>query len=187
MSSLEVTGHTVLVVRLETVVSTALDVESGKIQAGLRDGLFLKEMVGDFARHELILVFHGGGHEASHHLVDHVVLEKHVGVEETVTEADVGVHLLELVRHTSQHGTDQGMAKSEGSRGEFIEDGRIAGVVVVIIVPFLAHAETIQVHGVESDDAWKELVVSDMLVDGAHDPTTLLVQSLVAPVRIHRL
>ena len=36
--------------------------------------------------HELVLVFHGGGHESTHHFVNHLDLVEHIRVEESVPQ-----------------------------------------------------------------------------------------------------
>ena len=81
---LEVARHPVLVVGLEAVISASLNVESCQIKPGFRNVLLLEQVVGDLARHELVHKLHRGGHQTPHHLVNHLGLVQHVGVEESI-------------------------------------------------------------------------------------------------------
>ena len=64
----QLTSHSVLVVGPQPVIPAALDIQCGQIQAGISNAAFLKQVVGDFAGHELILIFHGSTHQTSHNL-----------------------------------------------------------------------------------------------------------------------
>ena len=68
LGPVQVAGHPVLVVGPEAVVAAALDVERGQVEAGEGDAALLEQVVGDLAGDELVLVLHGRGHQASHHL-----------------------------------------------------------------------------------------------------------------------
>ena len=84
MSSLEIASYPVLVIRLETMISASLYVESCQVQPGLGNVLLLKQVVGDLSGHELVHELHGSRHQAPHHLVNHLGLVQHVGVEEPI-------------------------------------------------------------------------------------------------------
>jgi hypothetical protein len=121
------------------------------------------------------------------HLVYHVVLVEHVWIEESVPEPDVAVHLPPLGRHPGEHGPDERVAEAEGSRGKLVEDGRVAGGVVLCVVALCVDTQVVEVHVVPADDAREELVEGDVLGDARHDATAFLVQGLVGPVRVDAL
>ena len=76
-------------------------------------------------------------------------------------------------------------ASPECCSSKLIKDCRVAGWIVIIAVSLSAHPQVVQVHGVEADNSWQELVEGDVLEGRPHDPPALLVQPLVAPVRVN--
>ena len=91
VSSFQVTRHPVFIVRLETMISASLDIESSQVEARLGNILLLKQVIGDLTRHELVHELHGGGHQTSHHLVNHLGLIQHVRIEEPVPDNNTHV------------------------------------------------------------------------------------------------
>ena len=90
---------------------------------------------------------------------------------------DVNLYLL-------QHALDQWVTESEGSCGEWVEDGGVdLGVVLVVVT--VADREDVQLrHVVGAEDDGQPLVVGDVLVLCDHNLPRLLVQSLIVPVRV---
>ena len=72
----------------------------------------------------------------------------------------------------------------ECRRGELVKHRRVASWIIIVAVTLGPHAEVVQVHGVQADDAGQELVVGDVLEHGAHYAPALLVQPLIAPVGV---
>lgn len=98
----EIAQSSIIVVRWNSVISGAMNVQGYEIDTGVRNFVLLEEMIGDFAGDELIHGFHGSGYEASYHLVDHGLLVEHVRVEETVAKQDRWVHGLIVRVHAWQ-------------------------------------------------------------------------------------
>ena len=96
-SSGQVTNSSEVIVSRNTVISSSLDVESGKIEAGEWRVLVLEQMVGDLRREELVQGLHGAGGHAPDELVQHARLVQFVGVEEKVTE----LHITSLTKISS--------------------------------------------------------------------------------------
>ena len=86
--SFQVASCPVFVVRTETVISSALDVESCQIETGERHRFGLEKMISDLARHKLIQVLHWRNEKASNQLVNGLYLHQHFRVEETGTQKD---------------------------------------------------------------------------------------------------
>ena len=79
---------------------------------------------------------------------------------------------------------EEAVAKAEGSRGELVEDGGVALLVVAVVVSVAAQVQLVQVDGVPAEHARQELVPGDVLLHRRDDPPTLLVQRLVGPLRV---
>ena len=62
----------------------------------------------------------------------------------------------------------------ERRRRELIENGRIAFLVVSLVVALAEEVEFVQVDGVPAEDAREELVPGDVLLDGGDDSAGLL-------------
>ena len=69
-----------------TPVLTSLQVERHQVEARERDILVLEQMVGDLLGDELVQSLHGGGGQATDHLVNHTRLVQRVRVEERVLQ-----------------------------------------------------------------------------------------------------
>ena len=76
------------------------------------------------------------------------------------------------------------MAKSESSRGEAVEDGRIDLWVVSCIVSLGQRQDVQLLHEVSAKDDGQPLVVGDVLHLRDEDPSCLLIQPLIVPVRV---
>ena len=59
------------------------------------------------------------------------------------------------------------MAKPEGSRGELVEDGGVAALVVAPVVALGQQVQLVQVDGVPAEDPGQELVPGDVLFEKA--------------------
>ena len=88
-SSGQVTNSSEVIVSRNAVISSSLDVESSKIEAGEWRVLVLEQMVGDLCRQELVQGLHGAGGDPADELVQHGGLVQLVGVEEKVTELHI--------------------------------------------------------------------------------------------------
>lgn len=77
------------------------------------------------------------------------------------------------------------MPDSESGGCELVKDLRIARGVVAFVVAVLLQLQPVETDGVPTQQSGQELVVSDVLVLGDHDPPGVLEQLLVFPMRIH--
>ena len=170
------------VVGRHAVLTTALDVEGGQVEAVLLAGL-LEQVVGHLLGHRVV--------EGLGHLIDHA--------HEISVRPATFVEIVRLLQHLRQPlGADvavalrpaldrrrqQGVAESEGARREA---GGHAGVrvgVVPVEVALLLKDESVPLHDLLAQDHGQELVVGDVLDDGGVDVTRLLEQSLVVPVGV---
>ena len=73
----------------------------------------------------------------------------------------------------------------ECSRGELIEDGGVAGRVIIIAVALSSDPQIVKIHRIQANNSWKKFVVGDVLGRGSHDFSALLIQSLITPVGIN--
>lgn len=127
----QVASGSVLVVGLEAVVPTTLDVQGCQVEAGEGNGTRLEQMVRHLSGDELVQVLHGGDKEAAGHFVHRLDFHEHLRVEEAVAEED-GRLLLEGGVHSGEEGADEGVAEPVGGSGELVEDPRVAvGIVAV--------------------------------------------------------
>ena len=109
---------------------------------------------------------------------------KLVGVEEAPDELHGGLLLGVLVVHPLERRLEEAVAEAKGARGELIEYGGVALLVVAVVVPVAAEVQLIEVDGVPAEHPRQELVPGDVLLHGRDDPPALLVQRLVRPLRI---
>ena len=83
----------------------------------------------------LVQGLHGGGGHAAQQLVHHAGLVKLVGVEEALDELHGGLLLGVLVVHPLERRLEEAVPEAEGPRGELVEDGGVALLVVAVVVP----------------------------------------------------
>jgi len=76
------------------------------------------------------------------------------------------------------------MAETEGGDGELVQNGRIDFLVVIATETVLEREKSKFLHLFATDEGWKEFVVDDVLPLCDHDAPSLLIEPLVAPVRI---
>ena len=85
---------------------------------------------------------------------------------------------------TFDSGWQEGVAESEGGRGEAVGDGGVGVGVIPVVVPFLLQDKSMTLHDFFAQDHGQELVVGDVLDDGGVDVLGLLEEGLVVPVRV---
>lgn len=99
---LQVTERSVVIVRRQSVIATPMNVQGYQVDAGVRNAALLEQVIGHLAGDELIQGLHRRGHQAAYHLVDHVLLEEHVRIEETVAQQDGRIDVLIVAIHARQ-------------------------------------------------------------------------------------
>lgn len=147
--ALEVAGSTILVVRTQTVVATALDVQRSQIEAREGNGSGLEQVVGNFSRYELIEAFHGRNEHAPHDLIDGLELHEHLRVEEGLSHEE-GLLLGEGCIHAREEGSHQTVPEPICCRRELVEDASITVGVVTFEIAFGQQVQTVQVDCVPS-------------------------------------
>ena len=93
-------------------------------------------MVSHLVRDELVQRFHGRRGHAANEVIEHARLVQVVRIEEHVRELEVRSAVREIVAHALEAGLEQAVAEPEGGRGELVEDGGVAAVVVAAVVAF---------------------------------------------------
>ena len=68
--------------------------------------------------------------------------------------------------------------------GKLVQDGRVALLVVSLVVALAQQVELVQVDCVPAQHPGQELVPGDVLLHRGHDPTGLLVEGLVGPLGV---
>ncbi len=93
-------------------------------------------------------------------------------------------HSIVAMIHSWELWTDKTVTESEGGSCKLIESRCGASWVVARVVAFILETEAIGVDERGSDEAWEELVVGNVLVHCRQDPSTLLIELLLTPVRV---
>ena len=82
------------------------------------------------------------------------------------------------------HSLNKCVSESEGSGGKAVQDCRVDLLVVLVVVPVGKRQDVQLTHVLRPKDDGQPLVVGDVLHLRDEDPSCLLVQPLVVPVRV---
>ena len=109
---IEAAEFPVLVVASQTVVSTSLDVQSSKVQAGESLTLLFEEVVGHLLTELTVHRLHGGHDQAPDQTVNQVARPDHAGVVEDFPQRH-RLLLLPALRHQTEVCPDETVAEPE--------------------------------------------------------------------------